>query len=82
MRGPLENPWPRQFLVQIFLYSPLRRPRTIGARTMMRSPAQWSAMTWLHDLLGGLLGDLMAADRTVRDADRGIEQAKVIVDLG
>ena len=36
----------------------------------------------LDDLLGGLAGDLPAATRAVRHADRGIEQAEVVVDFG
>ena len=36
----------------------------------------------LDDLLGGLAGDLAAAARAVRHADRSVEQAEVIVDFG
>src|SRR5215467_7953260 len=35
----------------------------------------------LHDLVGGLPGDGFAAFGTVRDANRGIEQAKIVVDF-
>ena len=36
----------------------------------------------LDDLLGGLAGDGAAALRAVGHADRGVEQAEVVVDLG
>ena len=36
----------------------------------------------LHDLLGGLAGDGAAAVGAVRRADGGVEEAKVVVDLG
>ena len=36
----------------------------------------------LQDLLGGLARDLVAADRAVRHADRRVQQAQVVVDLG
>ncbi len=36
----------------------------------------------LHDLVGGLAGDGLAAIRAMGHADRGIEQAQIIVNLG
>ena len=36
----------------------------------------------LQDLFGGLAGDLVAAGRAMRDADGGIQYAKVVVNLG
>ncbi len=36
----------------------------------------------VDDLLGRLAGDGRAVDRAVRDADAGVEQAEVVVDLG
>ena len=36
----------------------------------------------INDLIGGLLTDLLAANRTVRNADARIKQTEVVVDLG
>ena len=36
----------------------------------------------LQDLLGGLPRDLVAAQRAVRHADRGVQQPQVVVDFG
>jgi len=36
----------------------------------------------VDDLLRGLAGDLLAADRAVRDPGAGVEQAQVVIDLG
>ena len=62
------------------LNSPLR-PRTMGAMTVTRSPVP-SCEDALDDLVGGLAGDGPAAVGAVRRADRGVEQAQVVVDLG
>ena len=35
----------------------------------------------VNDLVGGLLTDLLAADRAVRNADAGVKQTQIVVDL-
>ena len=61
-------------------YSPLR-PRTIGARTMKLVPSG-ERHHLVHDLLGGLRGDRLAAVVAVRMPDPGPQEAQVVVDLG
>ena len=61
-------------------YSPLRS-RTTGARTWNRVPGR-QLEDLVDDLLRGLPGDDVAADRAVRDPDAGVEQPQVVVDLG
>ena len=61
-------------------YSPLR-PRTTGASTWNRVPSG-SSSTRSTICCGRLAGDRLAALRAVRQADAGVEQAEVVVDLG
>ena len=61
-------------------YSPLR-PRTSGASTWKRVPSG-SSSTRSTICCGRLAGHRPTADRAVRPADPGVEQAEVVVDLG
>ena len=74
----LRNPrW--RHAARSFLNSPLR-PRTTGARTLIRSVVRIRHQL-RHDLVRGLRRDREAAARAVRDADVREEQAEVVVDL-
>ena len=77
--GPGRSPWSAA-RANRSTYSPLR-PRTTGASTWKRVPSG-SSSSWSTICCGRLPGDRLAADRAVRPAGAGEQQAQVVVDLG
>ena len=51
-------------------------------REDLRARAVGQRFDFIDDLLGALGDDFLAADRAVRDADAGVQQAQIVVNLG
>ena len=76
--GPDKTGFPGglELFLMLALPSPDHRRKHLDAALFRQS------QHLIHDLVDGLLLDLPAADRAMRDTDPGIEQTQVVVDLG